>query len=139
MVTRAQVPEHIEIQDRRANDIKHSAPWEATQVFLEILLSMVQFFLLSVLSYVGLLFLSIIGIPFWMSTFRTLDRKYWGGSVHTEHCKSPESHNCTRGVFSYLRPWLNNFHFGSSLEHRDFGSQSRDIAKSRRLNVATSV
>ena len=25
---------HIEIQGRRANDIKHSASWEATQVFL---------------------------------------------------------------------------------------------------------
>ena len=38
-----------------------------------------------------------------------------GGSVHAEHHKSPESHNCTRGVFSYFRPRLNNLHFGPSL------------------------
>ena len=32
------VLEHIEIQGRRANDIKHSASWEATQVFLNFFL-----------------------------------------------------------------------------------------------------
>ena len=99
---------------------------------------MVQF-LLSVLSYVGLLFLSVIGIPFWMSTFRTLDRKYWGGSVHVEHCKIPECHNYTRGVFSYLRPWLNNFHFGSSLERRDVGFAPLWNVATLDLNVATLV
>ena len=45
MVIGARVPEHIEIQGRLANDIKHSASWEATQAFLEIFLSMVYFFL----------------------------------------------------------------------------------------------
>ena len=34
MIAGLRVPVHIEIQGRRANDIKHSASWEATQVFL---------------------------------------------------------------------------------------------------------
>ena len=109
-VIRARVPEHIEIQGRRANDIKHSTSWEATQVFLQF--SFLWFkFLLSVLSYVGLMFLSVIRVPFWMFTFRTCNRRYWGGSVHPEHYKRPESHNYTRGVFSYLRPWLHKCTF----------------------------
>ena len=41
----ARVLEHIEIQGRQANDIKHSASWEATQVFLELFLSIVQLLL----------------------------------------------------------------------------------------------
>ena len=47
---------HIEIQGRRANDSKHSASWEATQVFLQFPFYSSTFFLLSALSYIGLLF-----------------------------------------------------------------------------------
>ena len=46
MVIRARVTEHIEIQGHRANDIKHSASWEATQVLLAIFLSMVEIFII---------------------------------------------------------------------------------------------
>ena len=38
---------YIEIQGRRANDIKHSASWEATQVFLNL-----PFFLVQVLLFI---------------------------------------------------------------------------------------
>ena len=43
-VIRARVPEHIEIQGSRANDIKHSVSWEETQVFLELFLSLSYIF-----------------------------------------------------------------------------------------------
>ena len=62
---------HLEIQGRRANDIKHSAAWEATQVFLALFLS-----LMFVFSDIGLLVLSVIGVSSWLFTFRTRERRY---------------------------------------------------------------
>ena len=63
------VPEHIEIQGRQANDIKHSASWEATQVFLNL-----PFFLVQVLLFIfcdfRFLVLSVIGVFVCLSTFR---------------------------------------------------------------------
>ena len=39
MIACGWVLEHIEMQGRRANDAKHSASWEATQVFLNYVVS----------------------------------------------------------------------------------------------------
>ena len=42
---------------------------------------------------------------------------------------------CTRGVFFYLKPFMNILHFGSPLSRRDVGFESRDISTSRRQFV----
>ena len=81
---------YIEVQGRRANDIKHSASWEATQVFIALFLSLSVFFLMFVFGDIGLLVLSVIGIFSSLFTFRTRERRYWGGSVYVEHYKSRE-------------------------------------------------
>ena len=87
---------------RRANDIKHRASWEATQVFLKLSLS--------VFSDIGLMVLSVIGIFYCLFTFRTREHKYWRGSVSAEHYKSRESH-LQEGSVSYLRHGLLNVQF----------------------------
>ena len=59
--------------------------------------------------------LSVIGITFRLYNFKTGNRKYWGESVHVAYEKGPEIYIYTRGVFSYLRPWMLNVHFEPSL------------------------
>ena len=67
---------HIEVQGRRANDIKHSTSWEVTQVFIALFLSLSVFFLMFVFGDIGLLVLSVIGIFSSLFTFRTRERRY---------------------------------------------------------------
>ena len=135
MVIRAQVPEHIEIQGRRANNIKHSASWEATQVFLEIFLSLVQF-LLSVLSLCWFAVSVHNRNPFLDVYFQDPRLKVLG---RIRSCSSLQKFErvtyCTRGVLFYLKPLMNILHFGSSLSRRDVAFQRHDVSKSRRQFV----
>ena len=125
------------IQGRRANDIKHRASWEATQVFLEIFLSMVQF-LLFILSLCWFAVSVRNRNPFLDVNFldprsKVLGRIRSGNSLQ----KFEGVTYCTRGVFFYLSPLMNILHFGSSLSRRDVGFQHRDVSLSLLWNVAT--
>ena len=57
---------HVEIQGRRANDIKHSASWEETQVFLKLFPFLSAICLSLVFNYIGLRVLYVIGVSFWL-------------------------------------------------------------------------
>ena len=108
---RARVPEHIEIQDRRANDIKHSASWEATQIFLEILLSRVPVFII----FLRLCWfvVSIRNQNSFLDVYYQDPRLKVLGEDPFKNFKRVTIG--MRGVFSYLRPLLNKLHFGPSL------------------------
>ena len=138
MVIRARVPEHIEIQGRRANDIKHSANWEATQVFLQFPFLWFKF-LLSAFNYVGLMFLSVIRIPFWI-LLSGLVVEGTGVDPFMQSTTNVQRVKITQVKFSLISDHDSiDVHFGPFRSRRDVGSQSRDVETSRRRNVVTSV
>ena len=111
--------------------------------------------------------LPVIGISFWLFTFRTSESRYWRGSVYAEPYKSPESHNYKRGEFLILdHGCLMNIlgllcnvatlalnvatlqrrdvstsrrHFDPPLERRDVGYKRRDVDFDTLWNVATLI
>ena len=100
---------HIEIQGRRANDIKHSPSWQATQVFLEILLSRVPVFTI----FLRLCWFAVSvrnqNSFFFNVYFQNPRSKVLGEDPFKKFKRVIIG---MRGVFSYLRPLLNKLHFG---------------------------
>ena len=99
---------NIEIQGSRANEIKQSATWDATQAFL---CFSFQGVVLSVFSFWHVfLFLSVIEIGC-LFVFRTQDSSSNGELIREAHSKSTKGLELHSGSFLRLRNFCKKFEF----------------------------
>ena len=131
---------HIEIQGRRANDIKHSTSWEATQVFLKLFLfpsaNFYCLFLVILVVWLSPCSDFCLFVYFQDSRTQVLERIRSCCALQVQKVTFPSGEGFLAKRSSMCTIFTDP---ESSLSRRDVESQRRDVSMSRRLNVATLI